>query len=108
MNYHFRRPALEFELAQGLVACSESGPDDGGLVVVPGSHLRQKEFFAATGGIKAEQDSGERNYYTYSEQDMEWWTEQGHEVLKVESQPGDLILWDSRTIHWNRSPRGDR
>lgn len=55
------RPALQFELAQGLLAMTKSGPDDGGLVVLKGSHKLLPRFFAETGGIKAEQDWGTRN-----------------------------------------------
>ena len=52
---------LQFELAQGLLAMTKSGPDDGGLVVLKGSHKLLPRFFAETGGIKAEQDWGTRN-----------------------------------------------
>lgn len=71
----------EFELMQGLLAVTESGPNDGGeprsrqessqtahieiagLIVLKGTHDRElnERFFAETGGIKPEQDSGDRN-----------------------------------------------
>ncbi|GAA5900921.1 hypothetical protein JCM6882_005979 [Rhodosporidiobolus microsporus] len=98
------RPPLQFELAQGLLAMTPSGPNDGGLVVLKRSHALVKQFFDET-GVKAEQDWGTRNYYTFTDEDIKWFRQQpGVEEIKVETQPGDLILWDSRTIHWNRSP----
>lgn len=30
------------------------------------------------------------------------------ETVKVCAGAGDLILWDSRTVHWNYSPSGER
>ncbi|GAA5972513.1 hypothetical protein JCM11641_001878 [Rhodosporidiobolus odoratus] len=103
------RPALQFELAQGLLAMSESGPDDGGLVVLKNSHKLVKRFFDETGGPKEAQDSGHRNYYEFTEEDIKWFRQQpAVEEIKVETQPGDLVVWDSRTAHWNKTPVGTR
>ncbi|GAA5842214.1 hypothetical protein JCM11251_000130 [Rhodosporidiobolus azoricus] len=102
------RPHFEFELAQGILALSRSGPSDGGLVVMKKSHNLVKRFFDEQDGYKAEQDWGESNYYTFTEADLEWFYQQPDCVeIKVETEPGDLILWDSRTIHWNKAPSGD-
>ncbi|KAL8279347.1 hypothetical protein RQP46_008159 [Phenoliferia psychrophenolica] len=99
----------EFELMQGLIAVTESGKEDGGLIVLKGTHKLHKQFFAETGGIKPEQDSGSRNYYTYTPADTDWFMAQpGVEEIKVESEAGDLVVWDSRTIHFNAAPTGDR
>ncbi|KAJ5717561.1 hypothetical protein N7488_003207 [Penicillium malachiteum] len=38
------------------------------------------------------------------EQEMEWWANKGLKPLKVQAEPGDLILWDSRTVHWGGEP----
>lgn len=47
--------------------------------------------------------------YTFTEEDIRWLKKQpGVEEIKVETSPGDLILWDSRTIHWNRTPTADQ
>lgn len=40
---------------------TKSGPLDGGLVVLKGSHKLLPQFFAETGGVKPEQDWGARN-----------------------------------------------
>ncbi|GAA5821777.1 hypothetical protein JCM11251_001020 [Rhodosporidiobolus azoricus] len=103
------RPHLQFELAQGLLAMTPSGPDDGGLVLLTKSHNLVKRFFDETGGPKEKQDWGHRNYYEFTQEDLKWFKQQdGVEEIKVETQPGDMILWDSRTVHWNRSPVADQ
>ncbi|GJN89574.1 hypothetical protein Rhopal_002561-T1 [Rhodotorula paludigena] len=85
-----------------------SGPTDGGLVVLKGSHKLVKRYLDDHNGYKAEQDWGESNYYTFTEADIEWFRKQpGCTEIKVETEPGDLVLWDSRTIHWNRVPTGE-
>jgi hypothetical protein len=33
--------------------------------------------------------------------------ERGHEWVKPDMEPGDLILWDSRTPHYNLVPKGN-
>ncbi|GAA5994438.1 phytanoyl-CoA dioxygenase family protein [Rhodotorula paludigena] len=102
------RPHFEFELAQGLLALSPSGPTDGGLVVLKGSHKLVKRYLDDHDGYKPGQDWGESNYYTFTEADIEWFHKQpGCTEIKVETEAGDLVLWDSRTIHWNRVPTGD-
>jgi len=40
---------------------TKSGPLDGGLVVLKGSHKLLPQYFAETGGVKPEQDWGARN-----------------------------------------------
>ncbi|KAK4699933.1 hypothetical protein P7C70_g6324, partial [Phenoliferia sp. Uapishka_3] len=98
-----------FELVQGLLAVTESGKDDGGLIVLKGTHLLQERFFRESGGIKAEQDSGDENHYFYTEDDIKWFLAQdGVEEIKVETQAGDFVVWDSRTVHFNCAPTGHR
>jgi len=98
-----------FELYQGIANLSENGPDDGGLVLLRGSQKLHEEFFKETGGWKKEQDSGaDQNGYGYIKEDVEWYRNKGCEEVKVCAGEGDLILWDSRTIHWNASPVGER
>ena len=37
--------------------------------------------------------------FIFSEKDVKWFEERGCEMYKVNMDPGDLVLWDSRTIH---------
>lgn len=38
---------------------------------------------------------------------MQWFLDRGCEIIKVCADPGDLILWDSRTVHYNCLPESD-
>lgn len=93
-------------------------------MVVKGSHKHLKRFFEETGGFREEQDSGERNLYVffvsflvedvsfcesadgllydsyrYTQSDLEWFLKQpGCEIIKVETTPGSLVLWESRSV----------
>ncbi|KAJ4417683.1 hypothetical protein N0V82_006044 [Gnomoniopsis sp. IMI 355080] len=96
-----------FELYQGIANLAPNGPEDGGLVVLKGSHRHHEEHFAQLGGFRPEQDMGEKeNGYLYIPEDADWYRTKGCEEVKVCAGEGDLILWDSRTIHWNVSPMG--
>lgn len=47
-----------FQLAQGIFCATKSGPDDGGLILLEGSHVLAQKMFDETGGLKVEQDRG--------------------------------------------------
>jgi len=86
---------------QGIINLSRAGPEDGSLVVVPGSSALVEGFFdtqtdPATWGWKD-------NRY-FSEADMDYFRSRGLAPLRIEADPGDLILWDSRTVHWGGEP----
>ncbi|KAJ0107200.1 hypothetical protein J7T55_007570 [Diaporthe amygdali] len=94
-----------FELYQGIANLAPNGPEDGGLCVLKGSHLLHENHFAAIGGYRPEQDVGEKeNGYNFRPDDADWYKARGCEEVKVCAGEGDLILWDSRLIHWNASP----
>lgn len=42
--------------------------------------------------------------YIFKETGLDWLKERGFEWVKVCCEPGDLVLWDSRTPHYNQSP----
>ncbi|MEC9440079.1 MAG: phytanoyl-CoA dioxygenase family protein [Myxococcota bacterium] len=81
---------------QGLVTLTDSGPDAGGLVVVPDTHLEHEDFF--DGHACQDQKS---DWYKLDEDEKEQYAER---VVKVEASAGDLLLWDSRTLHANDVP----
>ncbi|KAF4537672.1 Phytanoyl- dioxygenase [Lasiodiplodia theobromae] len=86
---------------QGVVNLSPSGPDDGGLVVFPGSHALMEEFF----DTQTERGRWEkRDIFMFEESQLEWFKARGIEPKKVEAEPGDLLVWDSRTVHWGAEP----
>lgn len=86
----------------------KNGPDDGGLMVLSGSLPLFEEYF------KAKEASGDapewswRDAAWYSDDDLQWFYDRGCKWVKVEADPGDLILWDSRTIHYGANAQGSR
>ena len=84
-----------FNCVQGLVNLIDAGPDRGGLVVVPGSHLRHAAFFEA----RREEFAQTSGFVRIS---PEWLGRLSDQApLKVCCEAGDLVLWDSRTVHCN-------
>ncbi|CAK7235065.1 hypothetical protein SCUCBS95973_009144 [Sporothrix curviconia] len=86
---------------QGIINLSHAGPSDGSLMVFPGSHKLVKELFA-TQLPKSEWST--EDYYLFKDEHMEWFASKGMQAKKVLAEPGDLILWDSRTVHWGAEP----
>jgi ectoine hydroxylase-related dioxygenase (phytanoyl-CoA dioxygenase family) len=86
---------------QGIINLSHAGPEDGSLVVVSGSSALTEEFFD-NHTDPATWEWKDNRYF--DEKDMEWFFARGCKVTKVLAEPGDLILWDSRTIHWGGEP----
>ncbi|KAL6910050.1 hypothetical protein GGI43DRAFT_419603 [Trichoderma evansii] len=85
----------------GIINLSHAGPEDGSLVVIPGSHTLVEEFF----DTKTDPASWEwRDNRYFNDKDMDWFRGHGLEPRRVIAEPGDLILWDSRTIHWGGEP----
>ena len=87
---------------QGIINLSPSGPDDGGLVVYPGSHRYNDELFDSVENKRSWLPM--RDIYFFTKEELEWFHERGVKPHKVCAEPGDLILWDSRTIHYGSDP----
>lgn len=81
---------------QGLVNLAPSGPQDGGLVVVPGTHAEHEAFFASHPARDAEGD-----WYKLTDAEKPRYRDR---AVKVCAEPGDFLLWDSRTFHCNTVP----
>jgi ectoine hydroxylase-related dioxygenase (phytanoyl-CoA dioxygenase family) len=69
-------------------------------MVYPGSHKLTEEFFD-TQTDKSTWTT--RDFYPFKDT-LSWFTDRGLKPLKVCASPGDLILWDSRTIHYGAEP----
>lgn len=96
-----------FRCLQGLVNILPNGPKDGGLIVCKGAHLLSDQFhqeFADEPRIPA----WTPEWFGYTEAGMKWLKDHGCEWVKIDAEPGDLLLWDSRTPHYNLSPSGDQ
>jgi ectoine hydroxylase-related dioxygenase (phytanoyl-CoA dioxygenase family) len=46
--------------------------------------------------------------FLFSEKDVKWFQERGCELVKINMEPGDFVLWDSRTMHYACLPEGDQ
>ncbi|WVQ84047.1 hypothetical protein IAT38_006192 [Cryptococcus sp. DSM 104549] len=95
-----------FFVAQSLINLNDNGPEDGGLLVMKGSSALMKKFFDQRGRppIPAEFI----DHYRFTLEEKQWFIDQGCEWIKVCADPGDLIIWDSATMHQNRPPSSDR
>ena len=100
------------QCVQGLLNYQPNGPKDGGLIVMKGSSKLFDQFFSET----REQDDHEdkppeeenfRDLFIFKEEDVKWFEKRGCEMMKVNLEPGDLVLWDSRTMHYACFPEGD-
>ncbi|KAH8899831.1 hypothetical protein GQ53DRAFT_675954 [Thozetella sp. PMI_491] len=95
-----------FRCLQGIVNILPNGPKDGGLIVCKGGHMLSEEFHRA---FKHEPNPVWRwtkEWYGFTDAGLAWLKEKGCEWIKIEAEPGDLLLWDSRTPHYNLSPEG--
>jgi ectoine hydroxylase-related dioxygenase (phytanoyl-CoA dioxygenase family) len=86
---------------QGIINLSHAGPEDGSLVVIPGSQAMVEEYFDTKTDPKTWEWKDNRYF---DEEEMQWFFKRGLKPIKVLAEPGDLILWDSRTIHWGGEP----
>lgn len=86
---------------QGIINLSRAGPEDGSLIVLPRSNTVIEHFF------DTETDPSswtKKDLHKISEENMNWFDARNMKPLKVVAEPGDLILWDSRTVHWGGEP----
>ncbi|KAM0415970.1 hypothetical protein ACHAPT_013069 [Fusarium lateritium] len=85
---------------QGLLNLAPAGPKDGGLILVPGSSALFEEYFETFGARpRGSDDAKHYDFYGFEKEDLKWFESKGCKEIKIEADPGDLILWDSRTIH---------
>lgn len=83
---------------QGVLNLLPNFEEDGGLVVVPKSHLYHAKFFKEIGKTDLT-----HNYYTLTQEEKNTPLFKNH--VKVCAGKGDLLLFDSRTFHCNVPPQ---
>ncbi|GKT51935.1 uncharacterized protein ColSpa_12116 [Colletotrichum spaethianum] len=96
-----------FRCLQGLVNILPNGDKDGGLIVCKGAHRLSEEFHVAFKDEPNKIWAWTKEWYGFTDEGMKWLADKGCEWLKINAEPGDLLLWDSRTPHYNLSPEGD-
>jgi hypothetical protein len=77
-----------------LVNLLPNGPKDGGLIVCKGAYHLSERFHEA---MKDEEriPAWTKEWYGFTQRGMAWLQEQGCEWVKVEAEPGDLLLCKS-------------
>ncbi|KAL0480904.1 piwi [Acrasis kona] len=94
----------DFPCVQGLLNLRPCGPNDGGLVVYKGSHKHHQHYFIKKGIDqkinKPWKDS--KNHWHLIDQEVEDNRKflSKFEKIKVCCDPGDFIIWHSRTVHY--------
>ncbi|KAL4878102.1 hypothetical protein BJY04DRAFT_230001 [Aspergillus karnatakaensis] len=101
------------QAVQGLLNFAPNGPEDGGLMLMKGSAKLFDEFFAEKREAYAHEDAPapELKYvdlFLFHQKDLQWFTDRGCELMKVNMEPGDFVLWDSRTMHYACLPEGNQ
>ncbi|KAL2824588.1 hypothetical protein BJY01DRAFT_230419 [Aspergillus pseudoustus] len=93
---------------QGIINFTPNGPADGGLMVIKGSHNCMEEFFEQFPEKTSRKSWGPEDFFAFEPPEVHWFKEKGCQLKKVCAKPGDLILWDSRTIHYSVLPQTDQ
>lgn len=101
------------QAVQGLLNYAPNGPKDGGLMLMKGSAKLFDEFFAYKRESFDHEDAPPpeikfMDLFLFSEKDVKWFQERGCELVKINMEPGDFVLWDSRTMHYACLPEGDQ
>ncbi|KAK8159714.1 hypothetical protein IWX90DRAFT_390525 [Phyllosticta citrichinensis] len=104
---------LGMQCVQGLLNYAPNGDKDGGLILMKGSSKLFNEFFQETRKQADHEDKPpeEENFkdlFIFSEDDVQWFKDHGCEQVKINMEPGDLVLWDSRTMHHACLPEGNQ
>ena len=96
------------DCVQGVLSLTATSERSGGTTVVPGSHKLHKQLLTEppTGPTPALQECHTLNWHELTDEQARWLTQtRGLPVLHLCTRPGDLVLWDSRTIHAGRFAR---
>lgn len=93
------------QCVQGILNLTTNGPKDGGLIVLKGSSALNESFFKTH---DTERETwGPADWFGFTPEEVDWFKDRGCTAVKVCAEPGDLILWDSRTVHYNCLPESD-
>ncbi|RDW63249.1 hypothetical protein BP6252_10794 [Coleophoma cylindrospora] len=86
---------------QGIINLSKAGPEDGGLVVLPGSHNLHDEYIET----QTDHSTWKKDDLIFvNKEQLAWFKSRNIHPHKVCADPGDLILWDSRVVHYGAVP----
>lgn len=92
------------QCVQGILNFAPNGPKDGGLIVMKGSSKLMPVFFKTHPEVVDRATWGSSDWFGFDKEEVKWFEDRGCSILKVCAEPGDVILWDSRTMHYNCVP----
>lgn len=93
---------------QGQFLFEDSFEGDGGFYCIPKSHLRFNEFAPQLEAIDAMEISHVEKKAAIRNVIQHYFGDAPYCMKHVTAPRGSLILWDSRTIHWNQHASSDR
>lgn len=99
---------------QGQFLFEDSFEGDGGFYCVPKSHLRFPEFAPELEKINTLEIPPNARWKAQNEYLKDFFTRETDEsgnpysMKQITAPRGSLILWDSRTVHWNQSASKSR
>lgn len=99
---------------QGQFLFEDSFDGDGGFYCIPKSHLRFDEFAPVLEDLSAQELSADERREARNRLLQRFFGNgidefrNSYSMKHVTAPRGSLILWDSRTIHWNQHARADR
>ncbi|WVQ84276.1 hypothetical protein IAT38_006428 [Cryptococcus sp. DSM 104549] len=79
---------------------------DGGKWEHMDQSCHRRGFYCCQGVVNLNENGPDDGGFTDAQQ--QWFYEKGCKWVKVCAEPGDTILWDSRTLHYNVRPTGER
>lgn len=85
---------------QGILDLAPNGPKGGGLILFKNSS-KLNELFCKTHIVKEGNTWGPADWHDFSQENVHLFQAKGCEMVKVCADPGDLVLWESRTVHYN-------
>lgn len=90
---------------QGQFLFEDSFEGDGGFFCIPKSHLRFDEFALHLGNLHSKD---RKTYLKKLFSELIDTFGNRYEMKHITAPKGSLILWDSRTVHWNQRPSKER
>ena len=88
----------DFECIQSWVTAYDVEENDATLAFMEGSNIYHEEF------QKVNDVKDNSNWYRHTEEEQAFYTSKGCQEKKIKCFAGDMVLWDSRTIHCGTEP----
>lgn len=76
-------------------------------MVLEGSFQLYNQFFESHEDDAPPGGWSWKDSYHYKTEQLQWFYDRGCKWRKIEAGPGDVILWDSRCIHYGAAAEGD-